>query len=62
MRGPTLNGKVSLRTALVDLVARLNLPAKVRLLTGASTFTLAPEPAIGLGELRLSDGPANRYR
>ena len=44
-------------TTLVDLVARLNLPAKVRLLTGASTFTLAPEPAIGLGELRLSDGP-----
>ena len=44
-------------TTLVDLVARLDLPAKVRLLTGASTFTLAPEPAIGLGELRLSDGP-----
>ena len=44
-------------TTLGDLVSRLDLPAKVRLLTGASTFTLAPEPAIGLGELRLSDGP-----
>jgi beta-glucosidase len=44
-------------TTLVDLVSRLDLPAKVRLLTGASAFTLAPEPAIGLSELRLSDGP-----
>ena len=40
-----------------DLIQSLDLPAKVALLTGASTFTLAPEPAIGLGELRLSDGP-----
>ncbi|HET9656990.1 MAG TPA: glycoside hydrolase family 3 C-terminal domain-containing protein [Kineosporiaceae bacterium] len=40
------------------LVSRLDLPAKVRLLTGASAFTLAPEPAIGLRELVLSDGPA----
>jgi beta-glucosidase len=39
------------------LIARLDLPAKVRLLTGASAFTLPPEPAIGLAELRLSDGP-----
>ncbi|MFC3739116.1 beta-glucosidase family protein [Paractinoplanes deccanensis] len=40
-----------------DLVSSLDLPAKVRLLTGASAFTLAPEPAIGLGEMRFSDGP-----
>ena len=40
-----------------DLIAALDLPAKVRLLTGASMFTLAPEKSIGLGELRLSDGP-----
>src|SRR4051812_33182118 len=39
------------------LITALDLPAKVRLLTGASAFTLAPEPSIGLGELRLSDGP-----
>ena len=39
------------------LIARLDLPAKVRLLTGASAFTLPPAPEIGLAELRLSDGP-----
>src|SRR3954465_9168254 len=42
---------------LDTLIGRLDLPSKVRLLTGASAFTLAPEPAIGLRELRLSDGP-----
>jgi beta-glucosidase len=42
---------------LDTLIGRLDLPAKVRLLTGATAFTLAPEPAIGLRELRLSDGP-----
>jgi beta-glucosidase len=39
------------------LVAELDLPTKVTLLTGASTFTLAPCPPIGLSEVRLSDGP-----
>ncbi|GAA3350056.1 glycoside hydrolase family 3 C-terminal domain-containing protein [Amorphoplanes nipponensis] len=39
------------------LLERLTLDAKVALLTGATTFTLAAEPAIGLGEIRLSDGP-----
>ncbi len=39
------------------LIARLDLPAKVRLLTGASAFTLPPAPEIGLAELCLSDGP-----
>ena len=39
------------------LVASLDLRAKVTLLTGASAFTLAPEESIGLGEVRLSDGP-----
>ena len=39
------------------LVASLDLRAKVRLLTGATAFTLFPEPRIGLGELRMSDGP-----
>ncbi|HEV8174100.1 MAG TPA: glycoside hydrolase family 3 N-terminal domain-containing protein, partial [Actinoplanes sp.] len=40
-----------------DLVKSLDLPAKVALLTGATMFTLAPNASIGLGELRLSDGP-----
>src|SRR3954471_636758 len=39
------------------LIDKLDLPTKVRLLTGATAFTLAPEPEIGLGELRTSDGP-----
>lgn len=39
------------------LVASLGLKDKVRLLTGASMFSLPPEDAIGLAELRLSDGP-----
>jgi beta-glucosidase len=39
------------------LLKTLDLPAKVALLTGATAFTLAPEPAIGLSEVRLSDGP-----
>src|SRR3954471_10816547 len=39
------------------LTGKLDLSAKVRLLTGASAFTLAPCPEIGLFELRLSDGP-----
>jgi beta-glucosidase len=44
-------------TDLPALIKTLDLPAKVRLLTGATSFTLAPEPSIGLGELRFSDGP-----
>src|SRR3954463_7436473 len=39
------------------LIKSLDLSTKITLLTGASMFTLAPEPAIGLRELRLSDGP-----
>ncbi len=43
-------------TVTVDVTA-LDLDAKVRLLTGAALFSLYPEPAIGLAEIRLSDGP-----
>jgi beta-glucosidase len=39
------------------LIKSLDLATKIGLLTGATAFTLAPEPSIGLGELRLSDGP-----
>ncbi|WP_250037418.1 beta-glucosidase family protein [Paractinoplanes maris] len=42
---------------LAALVKSLDLPAKVRLLTGATAFTLAGEPSIGLHEMRFSDGP-----
>lgn len=40
-----------------DLIARLDLPAKVRLLTGGDVFTLASEPRIGLEKVAFSDGP-----
>ncbi|MGW5350757.1 glycoside hydrolase family 3 C-terminal domain-containing protein [Streptomyces sp. NPDC004031] len=40
------------------LVARLDLPAKIRLLSGAATFRTAPEPAVGLRAMGFSDGPA----
>jgi beta-glucosidase len=39
------------------LIKSLDLPAKVKLLTGAATFSLYPDPSIGLREMRLSDGP-----
>src|SRR5512141_1965508 len=35
-------------TDYADLIKTLDLPAKVRLLTGGDVFTLAPEPSIGL--------------
>ena len=43
--------------ALEDLIAELDLAAKVRLLTGASFFGLAGDDAIGLHGLVLTDGP-----
>ncbi len=39
------------------LIKSLDLPVKVKLLTGAAMFSLAPEGSIGLREMRLSDGP-----
>jgi hypothetical protein len=40
-----------------ELIAKLDLPAKVRLLTGASFFSFAGEEAIGLIPMAMSDGP-----
>jgi beta-glucosidase len=40
-----------------DLIKSLDLPAKVRLLTGASAFSLHAEPSIGLAAMNFSDGP-----
>ncbi|MGS0688753.1 glycoside hydrolase family 3 C-terminal domain-containing protein [Nakamurella sp. GG22] len=44
-------------TDYAHLIETLDLPAKVRLLTGGDVFTLAPEPSIGLRTVALSDGP-----
>ena len=52
-----MTAHLSATTDYQVLLDRLDLPTKVRLLTGASAFTLAPEESIELGELRLSDGP-----
>ncbi|MBD0324247.1 MAG: glycoside hydrolase family 3 protein, partial [Aldersonia sp.] len=41
-----------------DLVARLSLEQKVRLLTGADIFSTNVEPAIGLRPIVFSDGPS----
>ncbi|WP_272923855.1 glycoside hydrolase family 3 N-terminal domain-containing protein, partial [Streptomyces sp. SID3343] len=41
-----------------DALARLDLEQKVRLLTGSGFWRTAAEPAIGLRELVLCDGPA----
>ncbi|MEW2521185.1 glycoside hydrolase family 3 C-terminal domain-containing protein [Actinacidiphila alni] len=40
------------------LVAKLDLPAKIRLLSGASSFRTQGEPAVGLRAMGVSDGPA----
>ncbi|WP_417629416.1 beta-glucosidase family protein [Nonomuraea rubra] len=49
-----------MNTVLVDLdelISRLDLPAKIRLLTGADMWSLPPLPEIGLDRLVMSDGP-----
>jgi beta-glucosidase len=45
-------------TDVDDLLGRLDLAAKVRLLTGASFFALPGDPDLGLSAVTVSDGPA----
>ncbi|TMR07928.1 glycoside hydrolase family 3 protein, partial [Nonomuraea turkmeniaca] len=40
-----------------ELIARLDLSTKIRLLTGADMWSLPPVPEIGLDRLVMSDGP-----
>jgi beta-glucosidase len=47
-----------LEVLLAELVGRLTLPQKVRLLTGQDFWSLPAEPEIGLRSLVMSDGPA----
>ncbi|KAA9160010.1 glycoside hydrolase family 3 protein [Amycolatopsis acidicola] len=46
-----------LESRIDKAIEALDLPAKVRLLTGSALFALHPEPAIGLAGLVVSDGP-----
>ncbi|WP_458686283.1 beta-glucosidase [Nocardia tengchongensis] len=41
-----------------ELLAKLDLPAKVRLISGAGLFRMAGDPSIGLAEMPVSDGPS----
>ncbi|MFF2272647.1 family 1 glycosylhydrolase [Agromyces sp. NPDC058136] len=52
--GSTVDGTASRHTGAA---ARLTLEQKVRLLTGASAWSLHEEPAVGLRSIVVSDGP-----
>ncbi|MFI6871656.1 beta-glucosidase [Nocardia sp. NPDC050406] len=41
-----------------DLLAKLDLPGKLRLISGAAMFRFAGDPGIGLDEMPVSDGPS----
>ncbi|MEC3957564.1 glycoside hydrolase family 3 C-terminal domain-containing protein [Nocardia sp. CDC153] len=45
-------------TDIDDLLAKLDLPAKIRLISGANFFRFAGEDSIGLAEMPVSDGPS----
>src|SRR5690348_10312600 len=48
--------------ALLELVSRLDLDAKVRLVSGASVWSTEEEPSIGLSSITLADGPVGVRR
>ncbi|NNH70403.1 glycosyl hydrolase [Nocardia uniformis] len=41
-----------------ELLAKLDLPGKLRLISGAAMFRFAGDPSIGLDEMPVSDGPS----
>ncbi|AYF75922.1 alpha/beta fold hydrolase [Nocardia yunnanensis] len=45
-------------TDIDTLLAKLDLPAKIRLISGANFFRFAGEDSIGLAEMPVSDGPS----
>ncbi|MDT2005405.1 glycoside hydrolase family 3 protein [Rhodococcus opacus] len=49
--------RADLESRIEKAIVTLDLDAKVRLLTGATNFTLHGEPAVELAEVVLSDGP-----
>ncbi|MFE3027694.1 beta-glucosidase [Nocardia tengchongensis] len=44
--------------AIDDLLAKLDLPAKIRLISGAGFFRFSGDESIGLAEMPVSDGPS----
>ncbi|MEU1427128.1 glycoside hydrolase family 3 C-terminal domain-containing protein [Nocardia sp. NPDC005746] len=44
--------------AIDDLLAKLDLPAKIRLVSGAGFFRFAGDESIGLADMPVSDGPS----
>jgi beta-glucosidase len=50
--------EIMIEKRVVDALAELDLPARVRLLTGASLWRTKPAPEVGLAAMVLSDGPA----
>lgn len=44
--------------AIDDLLAKLDLPAKIRLISGAGFFRFAGDESIGLADMPVSDGPS----
>ncbi|MGW4532509.1 beta-glucosidase [Nocardia sp. NPDC004340] len=44
--------------AIDDLLAKLDLPAKIRLVSGANFFRFAGDESIGLADMPVSDGPS----
>ncbi|MHA2389338.1 MAG: glycoside hydrolase family 3 C-terminal domain-containing protein [Candidatus Hodarchaeales archaeon] len=54
---PYRNTSLSLEKRVEDLLKRLNLDEKIRLLSGHRIFNTAPINRLGLGRLRMTDGP-----
>ena len=53
----TERDEAAIEDRIDQAIGRLDLPTKVRLLTGASMFALHGEPSIGLQPMVFSDGP-----
>ncbi|PWI46769.1 glycosyl hydrolase [Candidatus Heimdallarchaeota archaeon B3_Heim] len=54
---PYRNSRLSLEKRVEDLLKRLTLDEKMRLLSGHRIFNTAPINRLGLGRLRMTDGP-----
>ncbi|QVQ51476.1 glycoside hydrolase family 3 protein [Spiractinospora alimapuensis] len=55
---PATPAEAGREQCVTEALAKLDLPAKIALLSGATTWSLPAEPEIGLRPLVMSDGPA----